>query len=409
MRRGKRLRCIFILPVLLLLAYLGASLSNVLSAGEREKRLPEQTPGPFSPDVTVGSGFPADDGFREPEGIDFPVRRLLYRGLSEKEREAYRALYDAVLEHRETVYIPLLSAEELGNVHAALKYDNPQLPCISDAFSYGSIGGLCYVKMAYDYTKAECEALRAALVSAARAVCAGCADRDDYERELYLHDSLIRGSVYAEEGADANTAVGTLLKGRGVCAGYALGMKLLCDISGLESCVVRGTAESETGAEAHAWIVVRIGGNWYHVDPTWDDPVNESSRDQLTHAYFNLPTDWIGADHTDFTLPEGISCDSTEENFYVRAGLYCGADDWQDAVRDRLADRLPDLPAEVELRFADAGQFDEAYADLMDGAINRLMNELIRGSGYPIERWRVSVQTFRSMNCLHLIISEDND
>ena len=409
MRRGKRLRCIFILPVLLLLAYLGAALSNVLPVEREERRLPEQSPGADWADVTVGSGYVPDNVFAEPEGIDFPVRRILYQGLSEKEREAYRALYGAVLEHRETVYIPTLSAAELGNVHAALKYDNPHLPCISDAFSYGSIGGLCYVRMQYDYTEAECEALRAALVSAARSVCESCAGEDEYDRELFLHDALVRIAEYSDEADTANTAVGTLLKGKGVCAGYALGMKLMCDISGIESCIVRGTAVSETGAEAHAWLVVRIGGNWYHVDPTWDDPVNERSADQLTHAYFNLPTDWISADHMDFTLPEGIACDSTEDNYYVRAGLYCGADDWQEAVAAQLADRLPELPAEVELRFADAGQFDEAYADLMDGAINRLMNELIRGGGYPIERWRVSVQTFNSMNCLHLIISEDND
>ena len=334
---------------------------------------------------------------------------MLYRNLSEKEQEAYRALYGAVLEHRETVYIPLLSAEELGNVHAALKYDNPHLPCISDEFSYGSLGALCYVKMEYDETKAECEALRAALLSTGRAICGDCAGWDDFERELYLHDSLVRLSEYSEDGGNVNNAAGTLLNRKGVCAGYALGMKLLCDMSGIESCVVRGTAESETGAEAHAWLLVRIGGSWYHVDPTWDDPVNESSRDQLSHAYFNLPTEWIGADHSGFSLPEGVVCDSTDDNYYVRSGLFCDEDNWREAVKEQLADRLPVFPSEVELRFADAALFDAVYDDLMDGEINRLINELIRENGFPIERWRVSVQTFNSMNCLHLIISEDND
>ncbi len=405
----KRTYCIFTLPILLLLIYCGAALSNVLPVTGGEKRIAENAPGLIPSEVTVASGETPDGDFNEPAWIDFRVCRMLYEELSEKEREAYRALYDAVLEHRETVYIPLLSSEELSRVHAALKYDNPQLPCISDEFSYGSVGGLCYVKMQYAYTKAECDALSETLIATAGMICADCAGQNDYARELYLHDTLVRLADYADGGVNANTAAGTLVDGKGVCAGYALGMKLLCDVTGLDSCIVRGTAENENGAESHAWLVVRLGDSWYHVDPTWDDPVSAGDADQLTHAYFNLPTEWISADHSGFTLPEGVRCDSTADNYYAREGLLCGPDDWRELMRDELDRRLPGFPLDIEFRFADGDLFDSVYAELMDGAINRLMNELIRENGFPIERWQVSLQTFRSMNCLRLVISDDSD
>ena len=408
MRRNKKLRCIFMLPLLLLLVYFGASLSNVLPGGG------ERTIGVMPPGAPPEGAEPATEvtgygGFDEPEWIDYPVCRMLYRGLSEKEQEAYRALYDAVLDHKETVYLPVLTSQELSNVHAALKYDNPQLPCISDEFSYGTFGALCYVKMQYDYTRAECDALSGALIATAKAICADCADRDAYGREVYLHDALVRLSDYAGGGVNSNNAAGPLVDRKGVCAGYALGMKLMCDISGIDSCVVRGTAESETGAEAHAWIVVKIGGNWYHVDPTWDDPVNEQDRDQLTHAYFNLPSAWIAADHRDFTLPEGVVCEAEADNYYVHEGLYCDVGNWKSIIHDRLAERLPTLPCDIELRFVDGSLFDNVYADLMDGAINKIINDLIRENGYGIERWRVSIQTFASMNALRLIVSGDTE
>ena len=405
MKHHNRMRCIFMLPILLLLIYCGAALSNVLPVTGGEKRIAENAPCVVPSEVSVQPDGP----FGEPEWVDFTVCRMLYGELSDKEREAYRSLYNAVLNHKETVYIPLLSSSELSNVHAALKYDNPQLPCISDAFSYGSVGGLCYVKMQYEYTKAECDALSETLISAAKAICADCEGQDDFSRELYLHDALARLSVYEDEGVNANNAAGPLVDGKGVCAGYALGLKLMYDVAGFDSCIVRGTAESENGEEAHAWIVVRIGGSWYHVDPTWDDPVNAGDTDQLTHAYFNLPTEWIGADHRGFALPEGVSCDSTEDNYYVRSGLLCGAEDWRDLMKNELEKRLPVFPVDMEFRFADGALFDSVYEELMDGAINRMMNDLIRDNGFPIQRWRVSLQTFRSMNCLRLVITADED
>ena len=409
MKQGKRTLCFFPLPLFLLAAYLCFMLARALPVAEGEKRLPEQTPGIALPDVTLREDAFFEGVFEEPEGVDFPVCRMLYRDLPEKGRSAYRTLYHAALAHRETVYLPLMTAQELGSVHAALKYDNPHLLCVSDAFSYGSLGALFYVKMQYDYTKSECEALRAAMLSSARGICAECAGRTDYERERYIHDTLIRQTDYAETGLNVNNAAGPLVDGRGVCAGYALAMKLMCDVTGLESCIVRGSAENESGTQAHAWLVLRLGGRWYHVDPTWDDPVNEYSRNQLTHAYFNLPTDWISADHTGFSLPEDVVCDSMADNYYVRAGLLCDTNDWRGAVKTRLEAALPELPVEIELRFSQTAQFDEVYGELMDGAINRMMNELIRANRFPIERWRVSVQTFRAMNCLHLTIEEDVD
>ena len=406
MKQEIRIRCIFILPLLLWLVYLGAALSNVLPDRLPELRAAEEAPAAAVQEPAREPGASLDGVFREPDWIDFNVCRMLYDGLSADGQQAYRALYEAVLTHKEMVYIPSLSPPELSEVHAALKYDNPHLPCISDEFSYGSFGGLFYVKMRYDYTRAECDALSAELVSSAKTLCAECAGLDDYGRELRLHDALVRLSDYSEEGINSNTAAGVLVDRQGVCAGYALGMKLLCDITGIDSCVVRGTAESARGTESHAWLIVSIGGRWYHVDPTWDDPVNESDRNQLTHAYFNLPTDWIAADHRDFTLPEGIVCDSAEDSFYRREGLFCGEDDWRGIVKETLRGRMDNLPFEAEFRFETAPLFDEAYASLLDGEINAIINELIREDGFPIERWRVSSQPFKTMNSIRLIVSD---
>ena len=53
MRQSKKIRCIFILPLLLLLVWFGASLSNVLP-GTADERILGETPGA----PPEGSGIP---------------------------------------------------------------------------------------------------------------------------------------------------------------------------------------------------------------------------------------------------------------------------------------------------------------------------------------------------------------
>lgn len=55
-----------------------------------------------------------------------------------------------------------------------------------------------------------------------------------------------------------------------VCSGYAGAYKLLLDAAGVECYHVTGNKISGTGT-GHAWNVVKIAGNYYHVDTTWDD------------------------------------------------------------------------------------------------------------------------------------------
>jgi transglutaminase/protease-like cytokinesis protein 3 len=48
----------------------------------------------------------------------------------------------------------------------------------------------------------------------------------------------------------------------------------------------------------HCWNYVRIGGNWYHVDVTWDDPVYQGRKPSdgpISHEHFLLSDSAIQA------------------------------------------------------------------------------------------------------------------
>jgi len=80
--------------------------------------------------------------------------------------------------------------------------------------------------------------------------------------------------------------------GQAVCQGYALAFKLCMDILGIESKVILGM----TPEGKHAWNAVKLDGEWYYIDVTWDDPVPDAEG-KVVYNYFNVPQWWIEQEH----------------------------------------------------------------------------------------------------------------
>ena len=109
-----------------------------------------------------------------------------------------------------------------------------------------------------------------------------------------VHDHLIKIANYVEDNNPADhTPYNVVLKGRGVCDGYAYAAKLLLDAAGVENRVVTGKAD---GGD-HRWNLVRLGEAWYHLDITWDDPVSADGREHHTYDYYLKSDATMQADH----------------------------------------------------------------------------------------------------------------
>lgn len=150
----------------------------------------------------------------------------------------------------------------------------------------------------------------------------------EFEIELFFHDKLARRIVYAES-TNAHNAYGALVEGVAVCEGYAEAFQYLLHRAGIQSFLALGTSQGG----AHEWNIVRIDGNYYHADLTWDD-----QGSYLLHSYFNQTDTVISEDHalyaTDYALP---ICSAEDANYFVvKGGLM--ADYSVDAVAQRLKD-----------------------------------------------------------------------
>lgn len=115
----------------------------------------------------------------------------------------------------------------------------------------------------------------------------------------YNYDSITPGIGDGSYTVDrfAGSEYGAVVYGTCVCEGYALTFQALAETVGLDSLVLSG----ETNIGHHAWNLVRVDGEWYHVDVTWmdgdgtDSWLLRSDEEFLyTHWNFNIVGDGYG-------------------------------------------------------------------------------------------------------------------
>lgn len=127
---------------------------------------------------------------------------------------------------------------------------------------------------------------------------------DPIQIALSIHDWLVVNTIY-DISLEKNTGYDLLVNGTTVCAGYASAYQDLLNRAGVP-CVTVTSEEME-----HAWNLVSIDGQWYHVDVTWDDP-SPDTYGYAGHRFFLLTDGEISAgDEPHYGWETDISCTDT--------------------------------------------------------------------------------------------------
>ena len=168
----------------------------------------------------------------------------------------------------------------------------------------------------YQYTPEEAAEKRkqdAEEQAAADSAIASCVTdgMSDYEIAKALHDYLALNCEYDKRYYSGGmprisyTAYGALVNRTSVCAGYALAYQHLMEDAGIPCEYVTGM----TTSGSHAWNIIQIDGEWYHVDVTWDDPI-PNREGYVRYDYF-LKSDYaMSRDHVSWEASH--TCTSTK-------------------------------------------------------------------------------------------------
>lgn len=150
----------------------------------------------------------------------------------------------------------------------------------------------------YDYDRQTLTSMKKELERKACSIIAANVSKDmpPYMKVFIIHNYIINNCRYASDNTSDSlkyTAYGALVKGSAVCDGYASAAQLLFSLCDIESIKISGTSRGE----GHAWNLVKLDNEYYHIDTTWDDPVSNTGADYLRYDYYNLNDNEISSDH----------------------------------------------------------------------------------------------------------------
>lgn len=118
-------------------------------------------------------------------------------------------------------------------------------------------------------------------------------DMDDFSRAKTVNDYIVQLATYTEESESYGQSVYELISEEtGVCQAYALLAYRLFLAAGLDAKYVYGYSDNQL----HAWNLVSVDGNWYHIDTTWND-VDPDEPYAISYAYFLVNDEKLSEDH----------------------------------------------------------------------------------------------------------------
>ncbi|MDK2815234.1 MAG: hypothetical protein PWP18_1147 [Thermoanaerobacter sp.] len=174
------------------------------------------------------------------------------------------------------------------------------------ANSFNNVISKVSIKFEYIYPKDKLEKMKDEVYIKAKEIISQIIkpDMSDIDKVKAIHDYIVKNTKYDYENLINNTippesytAYGVLIKGVGVCQGYAAAFNLLAQLAGIDSLGVAGTGFNYSGSMPHAWNMIRIDGKISYVDVTWDDPVPDQG-DNVRYDYFNVTEEQLAKDHS---------------------------------------------------------------------------------------------------------------
>ena len=211
---------------------------------------------------------------------------------------AKAALYAGIDKLEETIDLEPynISISRIKSLYSEVVNGSPELFFVKPSYKYLYEGDTVisfYVQ--YAYTKSAIPSMRTKFEQALNeAVSWAPVDAKPADQAKAAHDWLVLNNAYcvkaanmgyssyaAEYNADPCNAYGALVAHKPVCQAYSLAYRAILNQLGIECTYVANHSD-----DGHSWNRVKIGGSWYHVDVTWDDPIPDKGWTKPSTQYF---------------------------------------------------------------------------------------------------------------------------
>lgn len=207
------------------------------------------------------------------------------------------------------------------------------------------------------------------IVQSAVAQCNNETDGSDYQKALWLHDWLLNQLEY-DNSLKWSSAESALTRGLGTCQAYERAYAQLLSTAGIEN------AETRDTYDGHTWNAMKLDGEWYQVDCTWDDSNDNWYNFDQRRLYFGLTDELMAVAHPGYSniyTVNGYSTRSTtlKNNYFVKSGE---AQKWVELYRDRIQNSLDSKQTQFSIQ-ADNSTYPPSIYIIQNGIIAYVMNQ----------------------------------
>lgn len=207
------------------------------------------------------------------------------------------------------------------------------------------------------------------IVQSAAAQCNNETDGSDYQKALWLHDWLLTQLEY-DNTLKWSSAESALTRGLGTCQAYESAYSMLLSTAGIENTETRDTYDG------HTWNAMKLDGEWYQVDCTWDDSSDNWYNFDQRRLYFGLTDELMAVahpGHSNIYTVSGYGTRSTtlKNNYFVRTGE---AQQWVDSYKDRIQNSLNSKQTQFSIQ-ADNSTYPPSIYKIQNAIIAYVMNQ----------------------------------
>ena len=232
----------------------------------------------ISKDYVTGSEYSFDNEYY-----------VYFSYLSNEGKKIYKQVYANALIYNKTFKtVTKISTKELSDVMEAVFNDHPELFYLDTNYSYKyNSSGMCIeITLNYNDTVDNIEYNKEVFNKEVNKIVDEANKLgNNYDKEKYVYMALIKKVEYDKDAKYNQSAYSALVVGKSVCAGYARAFQLIMQRLNIPTYYVLGYAK-----EDHAWNIVKINGEYYNVDLTWDDTGG-------VYKHFNLTDKELSSTH----------------------------------------------------------------------------------------------------------------
>ena len=208
------------------------------------------------------------------------------------------------------------------------------------------------------------------IVQSAVAECNSKTDGSEYAKALWLHDWLLDQLEY-DNTLKWSSAESALTRKLGTCQSYESAYAKLLTAAGIENSETRDTYDG------HTWNAMKLDGQWYQTDCTWDDSSDNWYSFDQRRLYFGLTDELMAIahpGHSKIYTTDDYKTRSTSlaDNYFVRTG---DAAKWAKAYSDRIQKNLDAGKTEFEIT-ADNASYPPSISGIQNGIIAYAINQM---------------------------------